>query len=120
MLVQAASVLDHGKFLGWLTDDHPQYVTVAAPHYAHAAKTDNYTLDATDAVVALSVAAKTLTLPTAVGCAGRRYTLKATQAAGTITVDGAGAETIDGLAGQTLYPGDCLEVVSNGAGWEIV
>lgn len=96
------------------------YVARKAPTYAYVAKTDSYTLDATDAVVALSVATKTLTLPTAVGCTGRRYTLKATQATGTISVDGDGAETIDGLAAQTLYPGDCMEVVSNGAGWEII
>ena len=85
-----------------------------------SAKTDNYGLAPADGVVSLSVASKTLTLPTAVGVTGKRYTLKATQATGTITVATTSSQTIDGLTTQTLSHDDCMEVVSNGANWIIV
>jgi hypothetical protein len=85
-----------------------------------SAKTDNYPLTLADDVVSLSVASKTLTLPTAVGAAGKRYTLKATQASGTITVATTSSQTIDGSTTQVLYSKDCMEVVSDGANWIIV
>ncbi len=117
VLISTAAATDADTLDGL---DSTAFVTRATPTYAHAAKTDDYTLGTADALVALSVANKTLTLPTAAGCTGRRYTLKANQVSGTIAVAGAGAETIDGLAAQFLYPGDCLECVSSGTGWEIV
>ena len=37
-----------------------------------------------------------------------------------ITLDGAGAETIDGLSTQTINDGTCLTIQSNGTTWYII
>lgn len=97
-----------------------EYVKIASPTYTYVAYDDDHELVDIDAIVSVSVAGKTVTLPAAAGITGRIYTIKATQATGIITLACTGAETIDGVATKLLDPGDCLQVVSNGADWEIV
>jgi hypothetical protein len=63
-------------------------------------------------------AACTITLPTAVGLAGREYIITAT--ADNVIVDGNGSETIDGEATQTLSANDTIQVKSDGAAWWII
>lgn len=59
----------------------------------------------------------TLTLPTAVGQSGRVLYIKR-NSSGTITVDGAGSETIDGDLTQTLtITLESMILVSDGANW---
>jgi hypothetical protein len=66
----------------------------------------------------------TIALPTAAGIPGRRYAiLKVDSAAGAVTVDAAGAESINGSLTQLLTTQwDCIVIVANqaGTGWEII
>lgn len=70
-----------------------------------------------------NTAALTVTLPGAADSAGRMLMFKkTTSAAHTVTLDGAGAETIDGAATSTVLDGqyDTITIVSDGTGWHIV
>ncbi|MES2287854.1 MAG: hypothetical protein V4547_19355 [Bacteroidota bacterium] len=87
---------------------------------AFSSKNSAYTLTAVDDIVSVT-GTTTITLPTAVGIPGRKYTIKNMGPATTVTVSASGAETIDGsptkpLALQYQY----LTVLSNGANWMIV
>lgn len=64
----------------------------------------------------------TLTLPTAVARTGYVYIIKKVdQAAGVVTIEGNGAETIDGALNKTLYFEDeSIMVVSDNANWHII
>jgi hypothetical protein len=66
--------------------------------------------------------AKTITLPTAASIGGRVYSvIKTDSGANTVTLDGDGSETIDGLTTQVLRQQfDALTVVSNGTNWQIL
>lgn len=82
------------------------------------------TLDITHSIIGAdaTTAPFTVTLPTAVGIAGRQYTIKKTDAtANAVTVDGDASETIDGA---TTYPlasqYNSVTIVSDGANWLII
>ena len=81
------------------------------------------TLDGTHSFVAVdaTAAARVITLPAAAGIVGRRYTIKKTDSSGnTVTIDGNGAETIDGAATKvisTQYTSHSL--ISTGSAWFI-
>jgi hypothetical protein len=63
----------------------------------------------------------TLTLPTAVGISGTVYTIKRTSASNNVTIDGAGAETIDGAATYVLTAQwQAVELISNGTSWFVI
>lgn len=66
--------------------------------------------------------AVTMTLETAVGCDGRQHTFKKIDASGNaMTLDGAGAETIDGAATKaTTTQYVSFSIKSNGIGWDVV
>jgi hypothetical protein len=66
--------------------------------------------------------AVTVTLPTAVGIRGRRYTIKKIDAgAHAVTIDGAGAETIDGAATVALGTQYHFRIiVSDGSNWIVI
>ncbi|MCI0330450.1 MAG: hypothetical protein L0196_05795 [candidate division Zixibacteria bacterium] len=92
---------------------------------AVTAITVNSTLNESHSIVLAStpgVSDVVITLPTAVGIAGRQYTIKkADAAAHTVVVDANGAETIDGaflynLTAQNKY----VTLVSNGANWFVI
>jgi hypothetical protein len=59
----------------------------------------------------------TLTMPTAVGNTNR-YTVKCI--GGTLTIDGAGAETIEGTATIEVAIEDSVDLISNNTEWKIV
>lgn len=63
-------------------------------------------------------AARTLTLPAAADCTGRTFTIK-TLAAQVVTIDGAGAETVDGAATCVLTDAanDVITIMSTGTAW---
>lgn len=83
-------------------------------------KTSTYTIDNTDCVVNCTSGTFTVTLPTAVGLTGQYFIIK-NSGTGSITVDGNGAETIDGLSTKILaIQHESIIVVSNGANWIIV
>lgn len=89
--------------------------------FPFAAKTSSYTLTAADRIVTGNAAGgMTLTLPTAVGCAGRTYELMNVGASGTVTIATTSSQTINGAAasGQNLTTQySFLRVISDGANW---
>lgn len=83
-------------------------------------QTSAYTVDNTDCVVNCTANTFTVTLPTAVGIEGQYFVIK-NSGTGVITIDGNGAETIDGVANKILaVQYESMTVVSNGANWIIV
>lgn len=88
------------------------------------AKTAAYTLTSVDDTVFVdaTAGAVTVTLPTAVGIAGKCYTVKKIDVSvNAVTVDGDGAETVDGAAGAGLpLQWNSVTVCSDGANWGIV
>lgn len=87
---------------------------------AFSAKSSAYTLTAVDDIVSVT-GTTTITLPTAVGIAGRKYTIKNMDAATTVTVSANGAETIDGSPTRPLVlQYQYLTILSDGANWLIV
>lgn len=91
---------------------------------AVASVSTNTTLNATNAIVLVDATsgAITITLPTAASANGRHYTIKKIDSSSNaVTVDGDGAETIDGATTVSLAAQyDAVEVVSNGTAWFIV
>jgi hypothetical protein len=91
---------------------------------AIATKTGAYTLINTDSTILgdATSAAFTLTLPTAVGIAGRIYTLKKIDSSvNAVTIDGNGAETIDGEATYSLSTQwKYVSIQSDGSNWVII
>lgn len=89
-----------------------------------ATKTANYTITSTDSVILANAttAPFTVTLSTAVGCAGRQYTIKKTDvSANAVTVDGNAGEAIDGNLTHALNAQyQSITIVSNGANWFII
>lgn len=84
----------------------------------------NTTLGVSNAIVLVDASggAVTITLPTAASANGRHYTIKKIDSsANAVTIDGDGAETIDGATTQSLaVQYDALQVVSNGTAWFVV
>ena len=78
-----------------------------------------YTVTENDYTIHCTGNSFTVTLPTAVGIAGRIYNIKNT-GAGTITVDADGTETIDGLETQSVTTGVNLQLQSTGSGWIVI
>ena len=79
------------------------------------------TLDATHGIVNATANTFAITLPTAVGIAGRRYVIK-NSGTGVITLNTTSAQTIDGSASGVLTLAQYAKytVVSNGANWIII
>jgi len=88
---------------------------------AYVAKTANYTLTISDYIVECTANSFNITLPTAVGIAGRVYYID-NSGAGTITLNTTSGQTIDGNASGvlTLLPTKGYGVYSNGANWRIL
>jgi lysophospholipase L1-like esterase len=88
---------------------------------SYVAKTSAYTLTASDFTVNCTSGTFALTLPTAVGCAGRLYALN-NVGAGIITINTTSGQTIDGNASGTLTMNTNKNylVQSEGANWIII
>lgn len=84
--------------------------------FRYNAKTANYTAS-TDYLINCTANSFTITLPTAVGIAGRVYIIKNTGTATTITIATTSSELIDGSAPGTVVGLVPLRVMSTGAGW---
>lgn len=97
--------------------------TVSATGYFHAvcAKTGNYTLTSSESYCTgdVSGGAFSFTLPTAVGIAGRIYTIKKIDSSTTgVGIATTGGQTIDGAASASLVSQwDCISVLSNNVNW---
>lgn len=82
-------------------------------------RTSTYAVVATDWLVEATSGTFTVTLPTAVGAAGRDYVIK-NSGTGTITLATTSSQTIDLVLTQTITSGSSITVVSNGTNWVIV
>lgn len=69
-----------------------------------------------------TAAGRTITLPTAVGCAGRTYVIRKLDVSGNaVTIACNGAEHVNGVDTQTLAAQyDTATVMSDGAGWMVI
>lgn len=84
-------------------------------------KTSNYNITTSDHTIVCGAGTFTLTLPTAVGIAGKEYVIKKRAGVeGITTVDGAGSETIDGVLTQLLTAGVAIKIKSDGTNWIII
>lgn len=84
--------------------------------------TGNYTAASTNTVIMANCASNcTITLPTAVGIAGKLYRIKMLNAPSvTVTVATTGGQTIDGSTTQALtLQYAAIDVISDGSNWEI-
>ena len=85
----------------------------------YAAKDSTYVITLADYLIECTANSFTVTLPTAVGIAGREFEIQ-NSGTGEITVDGDGAETINATATKILRQYDAMKVMSNGSSWVIV
>ena len=87
---------------------------------AYRAVTSTDSVAVTDHVVHATSGTFTLTLPTAVGIAGREFVIR-NSGTGTITLGRTSSQTIDGVAANLVIAGKgFVEVVSDGAGWQVL
>ena len=89
-----------------------------------AAKTTTYVVAAGDSLISADATAGafTVNLPAAASHTGRVVYIKKTDSsANAVTVDGNASETIDGALTQSIFlQYECLQMICNGTGWEIV
>jgi hypothetical protein len=90
-----------------------------------AVKTSTYSITSADDVIPCSVSggAFTVTLPTAVGVSGKRYTIKRTDQtlANALTIATTSAQTIDGATTRKLMTQyESVTVESDGSNWYVV
>lgn len=93
----------------------------AGGSYTYATSAVSYSETATtgDKVVTITASGQTVTLPTAVGNTAK-LTFKL-MVAGTLTIDGAGAETIDGgLTAGLVSQYAAITIVSDNANWIVI
>jgi hypothetical protein len=87
---------------------------------AYVTKTGAYTATNDDYVIDCTSGTFTVTLPASSGRTGRILIIK-NSGAGTITVDGNGAETIDGAATYSLaVQYATVQIISDGTNWKII
>jgi hypothetical protein len=87
---------------------------------AYVAKTGAYTATNDDYVIDCTSGTFTVTLPASSGRTGRILIIK-NSGAGTITVDGNGAETIDGAATYAIsVQYGTIQIMSDGTNWKII
>jgi hypothetical protein len=86
----------------------------------YVSATATYTITATDYTVNCTTNSFTVTLPTAVGIAGKIYVIK-NSGIGTITVDGNGTQTIDGsLTAVLSIQYESITIQSTGTNFIII
>ena len=129
------SSLGPSQAIGWV--DGPQLSTDAVSFItdspatiggplstAVATKTAGFTVDATNSVILCDATSNNITavLPAASTCTGRQYVFKRTDSTSfVVTIDGNGAETINGAATYILYSNsETATVISDGSNWNII
>ena len=91
---------------------------------AYQVKAVSYTLTSSDLTIEVSTAGATQTLPTAVGIAGKKYTI-INNSIGIVRVNTTSSQTIGNeVVGNPIFinlkPQEWLDVVSNGTNWKII
>lgn len=96
-------------------------LSVGSLRTGYVAKTANYTATAFDETISCSTNAFTITLPTAVGCAGQKYNITNSTAANTITIGTTSSQTFANVTATpttlSLAGLGAVIVVSDGANW---
>jgi len=87
--------------------------------FPYVGVTTTYSISSDDYFIEGTSGTFNVTLPTAVGSAGKIYVVK-NSGSGVITVDTTSSETIDGVLTKTLNQYDSVILESNGANWVIV
>ena len=82
-------------------------------------KSSSYTILSSDHFLEATTGTFTFTLPSAVGLAGKSFTIK-NSGTGVSTIDGDGTETIDGSLDVQLTQYQSITVVSNGTNFIII
>lgn len=93
---------------------------VAGPRRSMTDVTGNYTVLADDDILLINATGGNIvvTMPTAVGIRGKVYTTKRIDdSANTVTIDGDGAETVDGNTDYNLFPLEFVEIGSDNSNW---
>ena len=86
---------------------------------AYRATAVSLTPNVGDRIIEVTASGQTITLPSAAAAiAGYEYAID-NSSGGDITVDTEGAQTIQGLATQTVPTQSCMNVYSNGTNWRI-
>jgi hypothetical protein len=114
--------------VGIRTDSPTSTLQVAGSFSApHVTKSADYTLDAADYTVGFDCASnRTATLPDATTCQGRIYVIyqyNTGSGARSVTLDGNGSQTINGVTTYSLSPFceyTSVMIQSNGANWIII
>ena len=92
--------------------------------FAGKAITQNYTATASDHMIFVNAgqSSVTLSLPTAVGIAGRQYIIKRVDGNGQnqVTVDPNGSQTIEGAVTKSIENQNSIVIVSDNSNWWIV
>lgn len=91
---------------------------------AYQVKAVSYTLTSSDLTIEVSTSGATQTLPTAVGIAGKKYTI-INNSIGIVRVNTTSSQTIGNkVIGNPIFinlkPQEWLDVVSNGTNWKII
>jgi len=96
-------------------------LSVGSLRTGYVAKTANYTATAFDETISCSTNAFTITLPTAVGCAGQKYNITNSTAANTITIGTTSSQVFANVTSTpttiSLVGLGAVIVVSDGAAW---
>jgi len=87
--------------------------------FPYVSVTTTYSISSDDYFIECTSSTFNVTLPTAVGIAGKIYVIKNSDT-GVITVDTTSSETIDGVLTKTLNQYDSVIFESNGVNWVIV
>jgi len=104
------SVSTSGTIIASVGSPQPQQVIVV---------NSDYTILITDRIIKETAAAKTITLPTAVGNTGREFVIN-NASSGNITVDTTCSQTKGGSLTQTLPSQSSMTVYSDGANYQII
>lgn len=103
------------------TSANTAVLSVGALRTGYVAKTANYTATAFDETISCTTNAFTITLPTAVGCAGQKYNITNSGAANTITIATTSSQTFANVTATpttlSLVGLGAVIVVSDGANW---
>ena len=111
-----------GEYQRALTSDSE--ISVAGLIISVTSITADYTILVTDAIILANATTGqiTITLPTAVGIAGRVYMIKKTDTTTyKVIIEGNGTETINDELNQELcFEGDAPQLFSDGADWHFI
>lgn len=114
-------VASTGNLLVGTSTDNSKLTVAGSVAFGYTFKSADYTATASDYTIDCVSSSMTITLPTAVGIAGRIYVIKNRGSGTTVTVATTSSQTIDGattysLAAQYKY----VTVQSNGSNWMVI